>query len=307
MEQQQRPAPLFGVSITPSARNPERLLALARVADEAGLDLIGIQDHAYNPGFVETWTLLSVIGGQTSRIKLMPDVATLALRPPAMLAKAAATLDLLTGGRVEMGLGVGAYWDGIAAYGGPVWTPAERVEAQRESIEVMRALWQTARNRAVSYQGKHFTLAGAQAGPAPAHDIGIWLGSLGPKMLRLTGEMADGWIVSTGYVPPQKAIESGKIIDEAALAAGRSPYAVRRAYNVPGVVLQPGQANLRASRPDVTVGPAEAWVDTLARYYHEVGMDTFIFWPAGGDEEAQFRHFAEQVVPAAREAIGATT
>jgi alkanesulfonate monooxygenase SsuD/methylene tetrahydromethanopterin reductase-like flavin-dependent oxidoreductase (luciferase family) len=299
--------PLVGINIHPGAGHEEEAFARARIADEHGLDLISLMDHPYNPELYDTWTLLAALAMRTERVHLLTNVLNTLLRPPAMLAKAAATLDLLTGGRVEMGLGVGAYWDGIAAYGGPVWTPAERVEAQRESIEVMRALWQTARNRAVSYQGKHFTLAGAQAGPAPAHDIGIWLGSLGPKMLRLTGEMADGWIVSTGYVPPQKASESGKIIDEAAIAAGRSPYAVRRAYNVPGVVLQPGQANLRASRPDVTVGPAEAWVDTLARYYHEVGMDTFIFWPAGGDEEAQFRHFAEQVVPAAREAIGATT
>src|SRR4029453_13713061 len=128
---------------------------------------------------------------------------------------------------------------------------------------------------------------------APAHDIGIWLGSLGPKMLRLTGELADGWIVRAGYVPPQTAIKSGKLIDEAARAAGRSPYAIRRAYNIGGVVLQPEQTNLRASRPNVIVGPPQHWADAFASYYHEVHMDTFIFWPAGGDEERQFRTFAE--------------
>src|SRR5205814_340751 len=166
-------------------------------------------------------------------------------------------------------------------------------------------LWHTPPGRPINYPGKYYMLAGAQGGPAPAHDIGIWLGSLGPKMLRLTGELADGWIVSSGYVPPQQAIESGKLIDEAAQAAGRDPNAIRRAYNVPGVVLLSEQGNLRAGRPDVIVGPPQRWADALAGYYHEVGMDTFIFWPAGGDEEQQFRLFAEEVVPTARTAIGA--
>src|SRR5687768_16153211 len=182
MDQQKRPDPLFGVSITPTAHDPQHLLKLARVADEAGLDLLGVQDHAYNSTFLDTWTLLSMIGGQTTQIKLVPDVATLPLRPPAMLAKAAASLDLLTGGRVELGLGAGAFWDAIAAYGGPRRTPGEAVDALREGIEVMRLLWQASGGRAISYQGKYYSLVGARGGPVPAHDLGIWLGALGPKM-----------------------------------------------------------------------------------------------------------------------------
>jgi alkanesulfonate monooxygenase SsuD/methylene tetrahydromethanopterin reductase-like flavin-dependent oxidoreductase (luciferase family) len=306
MDRQVKRPPLFGVSITPLASDPQHLLKLARVADGAGLDLLGIQDHAYNSTFLDTWTLLSMIGGQTSNIKLVPDVATLPLRPPAMLAKSAASLDLLTGGRVEMGLGAGAFRGGIEAYGGPRLTPGEAVEALREGIEVMRLLWQAPLQHTLNYSGKHYSLRGTRGGPAPAHDIGIWLGVTGPRMLRMTGELADGWIVSAGYVPPAQAIESGKVIDEAARTAGRSPHAIRRIYNVAGVVLRPDQMNLRANKPEVTVGPVQEWADTLARYYHEIGMDSFIFWPAGGDEEQQFQLFAEEVVPAARAAIGNT-
>ncbi len=304
MDEYNRLSPLFGVSITPTARNARQLLELARVADTLSLDLLGVQDHPYNATFLETWTLLSIIAGQTDHIKLLPDVANLPLRPPAMLAKAAASLDLLAGGRVELGLGAGAFWDGIAAYGGPRRTPGEAVDALREGIEIMRLLWNTPMSQTINFSGKYYSLNGARGGPAPAHDIGIWLGALGPRMLRLTGEVADGWIVSASYLPPVEAIERGKVINEAAQAAGRSPNAIRRAYNLGGVILRPGQDNLRANRPGVLVGPPQEWVDTIARYYNEIGMDTFIFWPAGGEEEQQFRLFAEEVVPAARRAIG---
>ena len=308
METRNRPSPLFGVSLTPTARNSEQLLKLAQVADAAELEILAVQDHPYNATFLDTWTLLSVIGGQTNRIKLLPDVGDLPLRPPAMLAKAASSLDLLTGGRVELGLGAGAFWDAIEAYGGPRRTPGEAVDALREGIEIMRLLWETPPNQAINYAGKHYTLAGAQAGPQPAHAIGIWLGVAGPRTLRLTGELADGWVAPLGvYVSPERARESGKMIDDAALAVGRDPLAIRRAYNVPGAVLRPDQTNMRANRPGVVVGPTQLWADTLTTFYREIGMDTFIFWPSGGDEERQIRLFAEEVVPAARAAIGSAT
>src|SRR5947208_8639450 len=158
-DQHKRPAPLFGVSLTPSARNSEQLLHLARVADASGLDLLAVQDHPYNPEFLDTWTLLSVLGGQTEHIRLVSDVSPLPLRPPAMLAKAAASLDLLTGGRVELGIGAGALWDGIAAYGGPRRTPGEAVEALAEALEVMRRLWQARPDRQpVGFAGRHYPL-----------------------------------------------------------------------------------------------------------------------------------------------------
>jgi alkanesulfonate monooxygenase SsuD/methylene tetrahydromethanopterin reductase-like flavin-dependent oxidoreductase (luciferase family) len=300
-DQHKRPAPLFGASLTPSARNWEQLLRLGRVADELGLDILAVQDHPYNPDFLDTWTLLSVIGGQTERITLMPDVSPLPLRPPVMFAKAAASLDVLTGGRAEMGLGAGAYWDAIVSYGGRRLKPGEAVEAVREGIEIMRLLWDTPASRPIDYAGKYFDLTGANAGPAPVHRIGISVGAAGPKMLRLVGELADGWVAPLAmYLPPEKAVENNRAITEAAEAAGRDPGAIRRFYNLPGVVLGQEQTNLRPSRPNVIVGPASHWIDEITGYYHNVGMDSFIFWPAGGNEEEQIRHFAEEVAPGVR-------
>src|SRR3954462_5427354 len=120
---------LVGVFVVPDAADPAQTLAQIEAADAGGLDLVGIQDHPYQRRFLDTWTLLSYAAARTGRIRLVPDVANLPLRPPAaptppppppaVLAKAAASLDLLTGGRVELGLGAGAFWEAIGAMGGP--------------------------------------------------------------------------------------------------------------------------------------------------------------------------------------------
>src|SRR3954470_19336412 len=98
---------LVGVFVVPDAADPAQTLAQIEAADAGCLDLVGIQDHPYQRRFLDTWTLLSYAAARTGRIRLVPDVANLPLRPPAVLAKAAASLDLLTGERVELGLGAG--------------------------------------------------------------------------------------------------------------------------------------------------------------------------------------------------------
>src|SRR5215212_11095063 len=103
----------FGVSVEPLADPPAGASRVARTADRARLDLVGIQDHPYQRRFLDTWTLISTLVPLTERIRFFPDVACLPLRPPAMIAKAAETLDVISGGRVEMGLGAGAFWDAI--------------------------------------------------------------------------------------------------------------------------------------------------------------------------------------------------
>src|SRR3989442_1444521 len=117
----------FGFFPTPNANDP--LIETALHVERLGLDYIGIQDHPYQRRFVDTWTLLSMIAARTTRISVFPDVASLPLRPPAVLAKAAASLDVLSGGRVELGLGAGGFWDAIEAYGGPRRSPGEALAA----------------------------------------------------------------------------------------------------------------------------------------------------------------------------------
>ena len=130
----------FGVFLSPRAAGIGRLLDNAHAAEEAGFDFISVQDHPYIPDFLDTFALIGTLIGQTDRIRFMTNVANLPLRPPQMLAKAAAGLDLLSGGRFELGLGAGRAWPQIAGPGGPQRSPAEALGATAEAIDVLRAL-----------------------------------------------------------------------------------------------------------------------------------------------------------------------
>ncbi len=222
----------LGVFIVPDAGDPELTVAQIVTADRAGLDLVGVQDHPYQRRFFDSWTLLAYVAARTERITLLTDVVNLPLRQPAVLAKAAASLDVLSGGRVELGLGAGAFWEGVEAMGGPRRTPGESVEALEEAMQIMRSFLDS--EQSVRHEGTHYRAAGAKAGPAPLHRIGLWVGAYGPRMLRLTGRRGDGWLPSVGgsYLPEDEVAERQALIDEAARRAGRDPGAIVRAANV---------------------------------------------------------------------------
>jgi len=262
----------FGVFITPEAT--ERPLRVAALADELGFDILGIQDHPYQRRFFDTWTLLAAVAMRTERIRFFPDVANLPLRPPATLAKAAATLDILSGGRLELGLGAGGFWDAIKAYDGPARTAGESVSALEEAIDVIRLLWSG--QHGIKFEGEFYHLRGAHSGPVPAHPIGMWLGAARPRMLALIGRLADGWVPSYGYLKEPELTAGNGRIDEAARAAGRDPAAIRRVLNAG--FMEAGQL-----------------VDLAVN----VGIDTFLV----ADEPDEMRAFMSGVAPRVLEEV----
>lgn len=169
----------FGISLVPDAADFAGIRAAAVQADGLGLDLLGLQDHPYQARVLETWSLIADLLARTERLRVFPDVANLPLRLPAMIAKQAASLDVLSGGRFELGLGAGAFWEGIEAMGGPARAPRESVEALEEAIRVIRLVWSA--GRGLRFDGEHYRLGGLHAGPAPAHPIGIWVGAYKPR------------------------------------------------------------------------------------------------------------------------------
>lgn len=295
--------PQFGANIDPTAAALNETYARAKLADEEGLDLIGIQDHPYNRNFLDTWTLMTALAVKTERVKLTTNVASLPLRPPAMLAKQAASLDVLSGGRVELGLGAGAFWQGIAAFGGPQRTPAEAYQAFEDALIILRGLWENVGYH-FSHKGAFYQVRGAQPGPAPLHRIPIWVGGSGPKMLRLTGRMADGVLVSSTYEPPERLLEINRLIDEGAAEAGRSPDEIRRGYNLMGIIDLKGSGARPADlKPGILYGTPRDWIDQLTELYTEYRQDTFIFWPLGENSHDQLKAFANEVAPAMRESF----
>lgn len=280
---------LFGSFITPAAQQPERTVALTQLSEQAGLDLATFQDHPYQPGFLDTWTLLSYLAAATTRVRLSANVLNLPLRQPVMLARSAASLDLLSGGRVELGIGAGAYWDAIEANGGPRRSPAESLDALDEAIRIIREVWAVPRPGGVRVDGAHYRVAGAERGPAPAHDIGIWVGAYKPRMLQLIGRAADGWLPSLYGLKGglTELADHNAIIDKAAAAAGRDPGAVRRVVNI---------------RREFTESGYAQWAEKLARLALDHGVSGFILM---GDDPLAIRRFGEEVAPAVRELVAA--
>jgi alkanesulfonate monooxygenase SsuD/methylene tetrahydromethanopterin reductase-like flavin-dependent oxidoreductase (luciferase family) len=281
----------LGISLVPNRADLELNRTLAGRADELGLDLIGIQDHPYQWRYLDTFTLIGDLLARTERVRVFPDVANLPLRLPAVLAKHAASLDVVSGGRFELGLGAGGFWDAIAAMGGPRRTPGEAIDALEEAMHIIKASWSG--ERSITVEGKHYSVKGLHPGEPPLHDIGIWLGVGKPRGLALAGRLGDGWVPSLGWATPDLVPEMSRHIDEAARAAGRSPSHVRRVYNVSGTIVDEPVAGLLQ-------GPPEHWIETLTGFATDLGFDTFIFWPSG-DQLEQAERFAREVAPALRE------
>lgn len=292
-------APRFGINVDPTMPNLDAPFARAAIADGAGLDLISLQDHPYNRQMLDTWTLLSMLAARTERVGMVTNVANIPLRTPAMLAKQAATLDLLSGGRLELGIGAGAYWQGIAAYGVPKRKPADAYRAFKDALTIIRGMLDHA-DSSFSYEGEFYSVHGVRPGPGPAHRVPIWAGAIGPRMLRLTGRQADGVLVTNTYVPPQRLAALNASIDEGAAQAGRAPEAIRRGYNLMGAIVSPGD---RIQLDGGLVGTVDRWIEAIATLYHDSRIDTFIFWPVAGDEQAQIELFAREVVPALRQTL----
>jgi alkanesulfonate monooxygenase SsuD/methylene tetrahydromethanopterin reductase-like flavin-dependent oxidoreductase (luciferase family) len=280
----------FGASIDPSASALPESHEIARAADELGFQFVGIQDHPYQRRFLDTWMLIATLLAATERVHFFPNVANLPLRGPAMIAKAAASLDVLSGGRFELGLGAGAFWEGIAAMGGPTRAPGEAVGALAEAIEIIRAFWRG--DDPVRVHGRFYAVDGVKPGPPPVHPIELWIGAYKPRMLALTGRLADGWIPSLGYLPPDAVPDAMRRVDEAAREAGRDPSHIRRLYNVSGTITD-------GPTRDLLVGPPEHWIEELTRFAAELGFDTFVFWPRD-DPVRQLERFAREVAPGVR-------
>ncbi|MCW2760104.1 MAG: Luciferase-like monooxygenase [Marmoricola sp.] len=273
----------FGVFIEPAAQSADQVVALSALAEEAGYDLVTFNDHPYSPHSLDALNLMSFVAGRTDRVRMAANVLSLPLRPPAVLAHAVASLDILSHGRAELGIGAGIAWDAIEAIGGRRLDPGDSIEALEEGIHVIRELWDAGERGGVRFEGKHYRLAGAHRGPAPAHDISIWVGAFKPRMLRLVGRLADGWWPTVAGLKPGDLATGNAVIDEAAARAGREPHAIRRLLNLGAI--------------DAT---ARETAEELAELALDDGIGTFI---VSVNDPRAMADFASEVAPRVREAV----
>ena len=227
------------------------------------------------------------------------NVANLPLWPPAVLAKAAASLDLLSGGRFELGLGGGGV--PAVAMGAEQRSPHETVQAVEKAIALMRAMWSG--RRGVSIQGRHYVLRQLKTGPVPAHSISIWLGSMGPRMLRMAGRLADGWSASIpSYLPYEHVGEAQDLVDEGARAAGGDPRSVLRICNIPGTIAPQEVGADPTAGSDPFRGTVDRWVEVLTDWAASLRFDAFVFWPEMETPE-QVERFACDVAAGVRASV----
>ncbi|GAA1641130.1 LLM class flavin-dependent oxidoreductase [Georgenia ruanii] len=275
----------LGVTLAPT--DATAAVGLARRAEELGLDLVTVPDHPDQPQ-LDAWTLLGWVAAATERIHLAPTALDVPARPAAVLGRAAASLDLLSGGRLDLGLGAGSP-EARAATGTPELEPGESVDALREAIAVIRGMW-AAGDPPLTLRGEHNRLTGAEPGPAPAHHIPVWVAGDAHRLLRLVGRTADGWLVPPGADAAQTLRRGNRVVDETAAAAGRDPREIRRLLTISG---DPG---------GVLAEPARRWVEELVPLVLDDGAGTILL---ATDDPAAVERFAAEVAPALREAVAA--
>jgi alkanesulfonate monooxygenase SsuD/methylene tetrahydromethanopterin reductase-like flavin-dependent oxidoreductase (luciferase family) len=274
----------IGIFVVPSAEDPTSTVGQVLAADEVGLEYLAVQDHPYQRRYFDTWTFLAYVAARTNSIRLLTDVVNLPLRVPTVLAKSAASLDVLSGGRVEIGIGAGGFWDAVEAMGGPRRTPKESVDALEEAIAIIRDFWGTV--PVIRRDGEHYRVHGAKPGPPPAHDIGLWIGAYGPRMVRLTGRLGNGWLPSLGghFLQPDDVLPLQRKVDEAARAAGRDPSEIKRAVNVMALD-----------------GDPEGWVDQLVRIAVDLRFETLLVGVPPQRPIEFVRRLGEDIAPLVRQ------
>lgn len=290
----------FGVNVDPG-HDYQKALRPTRLAENLGLDHVLIQDHAYNPAFVDTWTLVSALAGATERIALGPNVMTTPLHLPAMVAKEAATLDHISNGRLILGLGAGASDEGVIGLGGPdLQGKGDKFRAFADTLHIIRGLWESS-GESFGYEGRVFSAPDVRFGPVPHRRIPIITGAMGPQSLRLTGKLGDGISISSSYIPEERLPWFREQLNAAAEEFGRDPDDLRLYYNVMGFI-DTGSSGMRPRDEKAYWGDAAWWINHLGALIEDAGVDGFTYWPLAGDFDEQFRLFAEEIVPALRDA-----
>jgi alkanesulfonate monooxygenase SsuD/methylene tetrahydromethanopterin reductase-like flavin-dependent oxidoreductase (luciferase family) len=283
---------LFGVGVPASAAPGDDPIGMAQEAERLGYDFISAADHpcGATPSY-ETLTMLTWIAARTSRIKVASRVLAVPFRRPAMVAKLAASLDLLSGGRFILGLGGGYSDSEIAALGGPALSPAEKIGGLAEAIQVIRGAWTQS---GYTQDGRHHSVRDLDMEPKPTRPIPVWLGTFGPRALAVTGRLADGWIPSLGYMPVEEIPGMRRRIDAAAEAAGRRPDQIRSILNL-SIRIDPEAQ----PKPEAVTGSAKRVISQL-RDLLGLGFTGFNFLTSGPDRTAAMQRIAQDVIPALR-------
>ncbi len=289
----------FGIITVPNLAWSEELERW-KFIESLGFDTVWVADHFVDPyepesPWFEGWTLLAALASQTKSIRIGTLVSSIPLRNPAMLARQALTVDHISNGRLELGLGAGVPWDPVhSMIGIDNWSPRERTARFREVVEIVD---HCLRNRVTTYEGRYYQLKGAIMTPSPIQlpRPPITIGAMGPSMLKITARYADTWNSVPGESrSPLDKLEStrqrNELLDKYCRDIDRNPETLRRSVLVFG------------SEAETVFDSTNNFVTTV-KSYRDAGITDFIFYyPFKREQIPIFEQIARKVIPKLRAA-----
>lgn len=308
----------FGVTPIQAGVDFDHIREIVLTCEQLGYDSIWLNDHFFtspyfyplppsSAPYYECWVTLSALATLTKKIRLGTLCTNVSFRNPALLAKMAACLDVISGGRLELGLGAGWFREEHTAYGIPFPTTSERAEKLEEAVEIIRRLWSEER---VSFKGKHYTVEDAYCSPKPLQKPHppICVGARGSRiMLRLVAKCADHWNIQTPITPKQYQ-RKVQILEGYCREIGRVPKTIARSLWAGTIIGEDEKdfakvvAELKPPHPSYLerriAGTPEQCIETI-RQYVTLGVTTFILYFTI-NELRSLGTFARYVLPAFR-------
>jgi probable F420-dependent oxidoreductase len=298
----------FGVTIPNNwgVEDPRQVLALGPEAEQMGYDSIWVMDHLFNTGYIRErledkpyyhpMAMLSYMAATTSRVMLATSVLVLPYHNPVELAKYVATLDQMSGGRVTLGVGVGAMTEEFEALGIPL---RRRGALTDESIAIMKELWT---NHSPSYESPRWSFSDLRFSPKPVQQphIPLWIGGSSPGALRRTAAVGDGWH-PTGLGPEEFALAKEEIARLAA-AGGRNIGDIAMSARIEVEVHGGPSSNRAASRARIP-GDDPGLIRASVEAYRQAGVEHLLLALNSGDTDRLqelMAVIAEEVLPAFR-------
>jgi len=311
---------LFGANIPQAGTDYEVMKRVVVECEKYGFDFMWISDHlqdfSLTKSYFECWTTLSALVASTTRIRFCTILLNNLFRSPSLLAKMGATLDVISNGRLEFGIGAGWYEEECQSNGIQFPAPPERIQRLKEAIEIIKELWTKDK---VSFNGRYYTLKDAVSYPKPIQKPHppIWTGIMYGKrrMLKLIAKYADTWTISSLYLPtPDEYRQLREALDARCHEIGRDPNQLRGALGI-GCVIAEDEKTLRekvrkfkpttisvrnySARQMRLEGTPEQLIEKL-RLYADQGVTTFVMNFPDISTFEPIRLFSEKVMPAIR-------
>jgi F420-dependent oxidoreductase-like protein len=308
---------LFGVHTGPQNCTLDDLRDVWHLADRSGFHWVSIWDHFYPamliPGDAEgtcfeAVSIMTALAAATNHVRVGSLVYCMAYRHPAVLAKAMATVDHVSGGRMELGLGAGWSQLEFDAYGIPFLPIKDRLDQLEEGVQIIRSLFT---QPTTTFKGKHYTLTDARCDPKPIQKHPrIWIGGMGEKrLLRMVAKYADGW--NTPFIGPEMYAEKNRVLTQWCEREGRLPQAVTRTVNL-GLAIGRNAVDAQRKRdaltqqfgaaasflePGMLIGTPQEVIDRIGAYV-QAGAEWIILALRAPFDMEGLQVFIDEVMPA---------